>query len=275
MVVLHLAALTIGCILFALLATSVAEEGLNCSISAVELDALYDLYLALNGQGWRWNSSLPNSTQWTFPSGLSTPCSKGWQGLQCQSKLNASECSVAGITLNTMELRGHIPDTISNFSSLQTLDLASNLIEGQIPDVIQGLSELTFLSVAYNFLVGTISYSLFKLTKLQSLFLNNNEFFGSISGSIGNLSELVDLRLHTNYFHNDLPPEICLSKNNLTYLSFYGNFFDGSIPHCIYAMTRLEVLQMGSIRLEGMVLFGFDVLAVVDLDAPSTRNHTP
>jgi hypothetical protein len=226
---------------------------LDCSLSPVEYDALEEFFVALRGWNWRWNESLSNSTQWNFPCELGNPCGNSWQGLSCELKSESvfgNLCSVVGLTLNSMDLVGQLPFNIGNFSSLNTLAVDSNGVDGTLPDSLGDLTDLIDLGLGQNQIRGTLPSWLYSLTKLESLLLGNNGFVGSVSDSVGQLTALRQLELNSNYFNYSLPSSLG-DLTNLNQLSFYGNYFHASIPESIYAITTLEILQMGSIRLEG------------------------
>jgi len=129
------------------------------SISPAEYGALQDRYDSTDGQNWRWDESLPQSTIWSFPSNLSAPCSDSWQGLSCSSVAVASsesarqaaaeskqqtrklapsthECMISALDLSFRNLQYRLPASIGNLSGLVELYVDDNQLTGPIPSTI-------------------------------------------------------------------------------------------------------------------------------------------
>ncbi|KAJ3096699.1 hypothetical protein HDU97_005639 [Phlyctochytrium planicorne] len=97
-------------------------------------------------------------------------------------------------------LSGNIPSSLAALTSLEVLDLSTNLLDGSIPAFISGY------------------------TNLQKLFLGPNQFEGSLPDVFGNLKSLTAMRFAQNRLSGDLPIIRAIK------ISLYDNYFTGDIP---------------------------------------------
>lgn len=123
------------------------------SFSPQEITALTDLYDSTNGAQWI------NNTNWFNYSATY------WKGVEIAVPANKG---VVGITLDTNNLAGVIPSSISGLSNLKYLILSNN-----------------------NNIIGSIPSSIGSLTNLQTLYLNNTSLSGVIPDAIMNLVNLT------------------------------------------------------------------------------------
>ncbi|GMN68354.1 hypothetical protein TIFTF001_037436 [Ficus carica] len=97
------------------------------------------------------------------------------------------------------KLSGIIPQSISNASRLQVLDMSVNNFAGQVPASLGGLRELSnleILSLSVNHFRGVLPISVANLsTKLSYLYLAGNQISGNIPRAIENLANLILLSL--------------------------------------------------------------------------------
>jgi hypothetical protein len=82
-----------------------------------------------------------------------------------------------GISL--LQLSGTISSVLSEFDSLEKVDLSHNNLFGSIPPQLSSCLRLTALDLSYNVLQGGIPSSLGSLAALKVLRLNNNAIVGS------------------------------------------------------------------------------------------------
>ena len=143
-------------------------------------------------------------------------------------------CGAAGSTIEDMtidgiNLTGHIPASIGTCASLQNLDLSHTSLEGPIPS------------------------SLGNLTHLQTLYLQNNKLTGKIPAALGSCSQLIELRLGFNTLRGSIPSELGMLIN-LQELSLFTNSLEGIVPvDALHNLTRLQVLRLFQNNLTGKI----------------------
>ena len=147
------------------------------------------------------------------------------------------------LTLNNMNLVGHIPDTFGNLTNLQFLQLSGNALTGPIPVIIAKLSNLQHLDLSSNKFTGLIPSQIAALNHLQYLELSFNSLIGQLPASIGNLSQLTTLRICCNHLTGTIPAEIC-NISQLQTLELSQNLLSGHIPAYIDNLQSLEILDL-------------------------------
>ncbi|XP_050379611.1 receptor-like protein EIX2 [Argentina anserina] len=87
---------------------------------------------------------------------------------------------VKSIDLSSNQLKGVIPESITNLVGLTTLNLSRNQLHGNIPSKIGNLHWLESLNLSHNHLSGRIPQSFSSLTSLSHLNLSYNNLTGRI-----------------------------------------------------------------------------------------------
>ncbi|RKN03595.1 hypothetical protein D7036_13550 [Aquimarina sp. BL5] len=205
----------------------------TCGVSAIEKQALIDLYNATDG---------PN---WTYSWDLDTPVCD-WYGVR------VFDGKVTIVELRYNNLNGTIPSTLENLSNLRILNLGKNKLSGNVPIELGNLTELTSIFLSSNELSGTIPSELGKLSKLVNLQFQNNKFTGTIPVEIGNLSNLAFLQLHKNLLTGTIPIEVG-NLSQLKQLFLSENQLSGDIPVEIGSLTNLQQLYLYSNKLSGVI----------------------
>ncbi|CAD6265889.1 unnamed protein product [Miscanthus lutarioriparius] len=196
---------------------------------------------------------------------------KSWEFLDA-----LSNCTLLNaLQLSQNQLQGAIPNSIGKLSpNLQWLALDTNNLLGTVPMSISYLSGLTTLQLQNNSLTGPIGEWVGNMTNLQGLVLNENNFIGPIPFSIGNLTRLEYLLLANNDLEAPIPPSLLnlsqLSELDLSYNNLQGNMFtqlsstvtiykisynslDGPIPTDIGNLNQLVELHLSSNKLSGEI----------------------
>lgn len=225
----------------------------NGNLSAQEFGFLQNLYNATNGSFWTWDGLLANSTEWRFPSCLSTPCTDRWQGLLCSNQTQlGSECTIISLLLPDMNLSGSIPTSIVFLSNLKNLALPYNDIGGSIPSELAQLSYLQLVVLNNNVLTGSVPPGLGGLESVTEIFLDTNLIVGSIPTEFANMPSLKTLHLNTNLLTGTIPNE--LAKNpNLSRLYLYSNMLTGTVPPEFGVLQNLEQLGLNNNLLTGSI----------------------
>lgn len=219
------------CALFSMLFNCLQSQPVIQQDSA----ALVSLFNHTGGASWS------NHQNWLTGNPVST-----WFGVTISSN------RVITLTLNSNNLTGSLPDSISYLTGLTSLNLSKNKITGDIPSTIGRLSALTSLNLSANSFTGSLPDSIGLLTGLTLLNMHNSKISGSIPSTIGNLVRINILDLS----HNNLTGSIPSTVGNLTKaatmdLSF--NQLSGSLPAEIGNMDSLKTLSLGINELSGNI----------------------
>src|SRR5262249_7655631 len=110
-------------ILFSLFALPVFSQ--NAVSDADEFDALQDLWNSTSGSSWTTKTGWPREGNWLR--GTTAATMDGWYGIV------VTNGDITEITLNSNNLSGTIPSSISKLTKLKVLNLSSNKLTGQIP----------------------------------------------------------------------------------------------------------------------------------------------
>ncbi|KAL0450044.1 UNVERIFIED_CONTAM: putative receptor-like protein kinase [Sesamum latifolium] len=161
--------------------------------------------------------------------------------------------------LSNNSLTGQFPVSLSNASTLRSIQLSSNHFTGNIPSTLGYLQNLTTLSLANNSLGNrsdddlVFVLSLVNCSKLQLLDISMNNFGGKLTSSIANLSSHLDwLSMYGNSISGSIPEEI-EHLVGLTTLGLGGNLFTGNIPTSIGTLQKLQKLHLYMNHLTGEI----------------------
>ncbi|XP_068328514.1 probable LRR receptor-like serine/threonine-protein kinase At3g47570 [Pyrus communis] len=165
--------------------------------------------------------------------------------------LIGSKDEVEWLYVQANALKGPIPLTVFNMSSLTILALNRNNLSGSFPDnICQHLPSIQVLNLAYNEFDGPLPHKLWQCKELLSLVLDYNNFSGSIPRSIGNLTQLTRLGFSNNTLTGTIPYEVG-NLQSLQYLSLDFNNLNGPIPSTIFNMSKMTVLSLVGNQLSG------------------------
>ncbi|TKW39586.1 hypothetical protein SEVIR_1G188900v4 [Setaria viridis] len=158
------------------------------------------------------------------------------------------------------QLHGSIPADIgSKFPVMKDFSLANNRFTGGIPASLSNLTTLTSLQLSINGFTGLVPGDLGRMRRLQYLYLSYNlleandtegwEFIASLA----NCSQLVQLSLGVNSFGGQLPSAVVNLSATLQYLSLSYCSISGSIPQDIGNLVGLSVLEFGNTSISGVI----------------------
>ncbi|XP_066395193.1 probable LRR receptor-like serine/threonine-protein kinase At1g74360 [Miscanthus floridulus] len=157
---------------------------------------------------------------------------------------------------------------LSGLTRLQTLDVSGNRLSGGVAANFTAMcaADLAVFNVSTNGLTGNITGMFDGCARLEYVDLSSNNFTGelwpgvarfrefsvaenNLTGSVPpatfpNGCRLESLDLSANYLTGSFPDSIAKCAN-LTYLSLWGNDFDGFIPAGIGRLAAIETLVLG------------------------------
>ncbi|KAL3732377.1 hypothetical protein ACJRO7_029097 [Eucalyptus globulus] len=139
-------------------------------------------------------------------------------------------------------------------AKLRFLYGSANNLRGSIPSSIGNLSSLEVVYLSWNYLGGSLPRALVQLTKLSALVLPLNKLSSTVPPSLFNLSSLEIFEVGYNQIHGNLPTTIGFGLTNLQYFNIASNQFVGSIPPWIpNNATKLRIFQLSRNKLFGKV----------------------
>ncbi|XP_072994975.1 brassinosteroid LRR receptor kinase BRI1-like [Typha latifolia] len=155
------------------------------------------------------------------------------------------------LSFNKISSEGDLTWLFSNLGVLRRLDLDENRISGGVP-VIANCSSLQHLDLSSNLLTGEIGVGVFGgCRNLLYLNLSGNHFAGAPPADLATCSSLTTLSLANNNFSG--PIEILTAMPNLKTLELAFNDFNGSLPDSISGLPSLELLDLSSNSLSGSI----------------------
>ncbi|MFK7983833.1 MAG: gliding motility-associated C-terminal domain-containing protein [Saprospiraceae bacterium] len=217
------------------------NQGVGNECRCADSLVLVTFYEAMKGAEW--------TDSWNLSDSINT-----WQGIT----LNNGGC-VSGITLNTNNLVGELPDEIGDLAGLKSLSLGNNEITGSLPESLGALSRLESLNLRNNQLSGIIPTALAALSKLATLNLSVNELSGTIPTQIGNIRTLTGVFLNQNNLTGNIPIQLG-NLVDLVSLNLAGNQLTGLIPNEIGLLSKLVGIGLNDNQLTGELPLEFGFL---------------
>ncbi|CAN6279191.1 unnamed protein product [Urochloa humidicola] len=157
-------------------------------------------------------------------------------------------------------LSGAVPPAIFHLSSLQVLDLGSNMLGNDAlpPNIGDTLPNLQCLLLGDNKFKGHIPASLGNALGLMTVDLSRNHFIGQVPSTFGKLSELLVLSLDNNKLEakDNASWEFSYALRNcssLQVLSIAENRLQGAIPDYVGHLKSLQQLYLSGNNLSGIV----------------------
>jgi Leucine-rich repeat (LRR) protein len=239
----------------------VLVSGLNSTcagrLSAVEYQALQDIFTATDGAQWRWDPVRTNASVWHFPSSLSAPCVEDWQGIYCDYIVELGsedyECTVAELDVSDRNLTGALPSSIQNLANVHYLALSFNRLTGTLPCEIGAMSNLAILYTNMNQFSGVLPSELGLLVKMEVFDISRNRLDGTIPTQFGQFVAVQEFDMSSNLLTGSIPDQFG-NLGGTHELYFDNNYATGSIPSIFSGTSSLLELGMNHNFLTGAVL---------------------
>lgn len=250
------------------------------TLPSTELQALFDLYDFTGGDDWKWLQPYSeNGIKWVYGNYSANPCTESWQGVVCTTNCTVSPCNVQEIELYSRNLMGSLPQSLSNLTYLQLLDLYDNHLTGEIsvycslkqivtaitgvnlfdstiPACLGDLTHINSIYLNFNMLTGTLPPELSHAVSLSLFYLEYNPgIYGNIPSEWGSLTNLNALDISYCQLYSSLP----ISIGNM--IGLYGlyltsNFITGSIPSSIGQMMVINEFELNVNYFDGYLPAG-------------------
>ena len=222
-------------------------------VPPAELAALQTVYESLGGEAW------VDQYGWDGHDDIA-PCS--WFGVECSHVSSFKNKShVTGLTLPHNNLRGAIPESITNLTFLESVDFSNgvygvepgrNIVSGSLVPLC-GLVFLEEVALSYNNISGPVPSCIGSIAQLRTLELNYNSLSSTMPSSIGQLCLLEELHLRGNRITGSIPETIgsaiALRVVDFTSVTLTGSFpgpnnLTGTIPRSMCNLVHLATLQL-------------------------------
>ncbi|KAI4352124.1 hypothetical protein L6164_006405 [Bauhinia variegata] len=207
------------------------------------------------------------------------------------------------LNLSRNQIRGPVPDALTNADYHAVYDLSYNQFQGPLPHFSSNLTalDLSFnsfsgslrrflcnktndlqnmevLNLGKNLLSGEIPECWEKWQKLVAIKLCDNNFTGSIPKSFGTLANLQSLHLRNNNVSGKIPSSIAKCTELLT-VDFGGNKLTGVIPSWIgERLSKLIILSLHTNGLHGSIpnqICSLPSLQILDLSHNNLSGAIP
>lgn len=190
------------------------------------------------------------------------------------------------LNLYNNQFTGEIPFSITNASSMVSLDVEYNLLSGELPsNIVASLPQLEYLHLSFNAMISPENNSnldpfftaLCNYTSVIELELEGMGLGGKLPTSIGNCVNLSSLLMEENNITGSIPPTL----SNLTLLwqlNLTSNLLSGTIPYEISQLPFLDQLFLSHNLLYGPIpaaLGQFRKIGLLDLSNNKFSGEIP
>ncbi|KAI2513577.1 hypothetical protein MHU86_717 [Fragilaria crotonensis] len=241
------------------------------SPSFLERYALATLWFATDGDNW-WNNDLfmTDAHHCEWYSIFETVDKTDFVGVRCNE-----DHEVTSLVLQTMNLKGSIPEDLSLLSKLERLMLDKN----NLTDIenIRSISTVSTLSMGYNQFSGTLPTWLGGFSNLRALELSNNGFKSTIPTEFRKLKSLVTLSLGANKVVGNL--QVLEGMSSLENIYLQDNLLTGTVDsEFLKNLERIQVLDLSNNDLTGILdrpLLRRSQLEILDLSGNRLKGSLP
>jgi hypothetical protein len=231
------------------------------AITQAELDALADLKRSIPGVATDWFVNTPE------------PCRSdnypNWNYITCTGNRTVSR-----LRFPYGQLRGTLPDSIGNLSSLVELGIGGNFLDGTIPSsLLRTPLEVFVLDV--NFFRSPLPTGLFAMPTLKTVRMGSNSYINETWPTQWS-SSLSELRITQSAFTGLLPSSMS-NMTNITTLDLRYNpaAMNGSLPSFIANLTTMQNFYIGGCDIQGPLPDLCALVNLVDVSIGQNRINGP
>jgi Leucine-rich repeat (LRR) protein len=216
---------------------------------------------------WKLFGNAEEGTTFSYPS---KPTDSIWPPLSAVTQIDVSNMDCQGtipenlimltdlrrLTIRDNHLKGTIPATFGQWSTLQFLDLSFNKLTGVPWQISQLGKTLEELWLNDNQLGGPIHFYLSAIRSMKKLIwldLSQNQISGTIPTDLTCLANLVGLFLDNNQISGTIPSEIGTTLKSMEYIFLQNNKLYGTIPSEFGQLSLLQAILMQENRLTGTI----------------------
>ncbi|GAB4853473.1 ubiquitin-protein ligase E3 Brl2 [Ancistrocladus abbreviatus] len=178
-------------------------------------------------------------------------------GLISGMKVDSHACnSLTYIDLSGNHLSGSIPFSLSNCTSLKSLNFSDNMFTGEISQqsFFRQLNRLERFDLSHNYLTGSVPSELEDACdSLLELRLAYNNLTGTIPTSFSSCSWLQVLDISHNNLSGPFPDSILQTVGSIEVLMLSNNAISGPFPASISSCKKLRVVDFSSNKLSGSI----------------------
>lgn len=195
----------------------------NIVVPVQECQALVDLYDSTNGPNW------DVSTNWDTDTNV---CN--WYGVTCLSN------RVRTLDLNTNNLWGTLPVSMSGLTQITHLNLSNNNIMGILPSEWSSLTSMLNFQIWNNDLTGSLPSSWSGWTIVNTFEVEGNNLIGTLPSSWSTWRAIINFHVSYNNLTGTFPSSWSLwTGAGVMNMAFSNNFFHGAIPASWTNLTNL------------------------------------
>ncbi|CAL1394990.1 unnamed protein product [Linum trigynum] len=201
----------------------------------------------------------PELLEWPKPGGDEDPCGQTWKHVIC------SGSRVTQIQVQSMSLKGTLPQDFNKLAMLDNLGLQRNQFTGPLPS-FKGLSKLRYAFLDYNGFDSIPSDFFDGLDSLEVLALDGNKFNATTGWSIPkgllNSAQLINFTCSSCNLAGPLP-DFLGSFVSLQNLLLSDNNITGELPASFKDNTALQMLWLNDQNGDGLT-GPIDVVATME-----------
>nr|POE51370.1 mdis1-interacting receptor like kinase 2 [Quercus suber] len=195
-----------------------------------------------------WKASLDNQNKSLLSSWVGDRPCINWVGITCDDL----ELGVTHLNLSSFGLKGPIPKSLKNCSSLIRVRLDGNQLTGNIAEDFNIYPNLDYIDLSSNNLYGELSSKWGQCHNLTNLKISNNKISGRIPPELGNATMLGVLDLSSNHLLGKIPTDLGRLKSLLKLL-LNNNQLSGIIPSEIGMLSVLDHCNLAANNLSGLI----------------------
>ncbi|WMV56552.1 hypothetical protein MTR67_049937 [Solanum verrucosum] len=182
--------------------------------------------------------------------------------------------SLRSLDLAYCNLRGPIPESLSNLIRIEYLKLNGNSLNGTIPPGMLSLPSLKGIELSFNHLSGPLED--FKSNSLIWISLEGNQLQGHLPHSIQNLVNLTDLILSFNNFSGRVDVSLFSNLKLLSSLSLSYNNISLTNDNKVTWAESLDTLELVACELKELeFLRSANQLLMLDLSHNKIQGRIP